>query len=128
MIRSEASPERRKQLQEPGKNKKLLPADHSMSEETIYQRALPMLEGSQFSGETNSNKRFSYLPKVKFVHSSSSEDFINTSEELDKVVDVELPQQFLAECRVDDANAYGGARPKVPRFEPQVQPSDDRHD
>ena len=127
-IRSETSPERRKQSQEPSKNKKLLSTDHSMSEETIYQRALPMFEGSQSSGETNSNKRFSYPTKVKFMHSSSSEDFVNTSDELDKVVDVELPQQFLAECRMDDVNTHGGAQPEVPRFEPQAQLFDDRCD
>ena len=98
---------------------------HDLSEETIYKRALPIdLRETRDDSEGDSNRRFSLVKyndkvnKSQTQRDSSEEEFVNTSDELDKIIDSELPVRFVTECTVDD---WRGARPKQTNTSARLQ-------
>ena len=95
--------------------------DEAMSEVTLYQRAVPSV-ASYPADSTGSNKRFNIKPVdyddlrecVDKIHiSSSSGDFVNTSDEIDNVVAKELPEHFIADSQMNDVPSTS----KTPRVD-----------
>ena len=108
-VRSEVHKVQRRQNEE---GKSVTDYDDTISEVTIYKTAVAK----------DNNDRYDVDPEVSFKlrqshDSSSSEDKIDTSDELMEVDTVDIPEQFIADCerqaardeqcrRLDDRNKY----------------------
>ena len=101
--------------------------DKSMSEVTLYQRAIPSVV-DYVDDNASSNKRFNIKSsdyenlreRVDRIQiSSSSGDFVNTSDEIDNAVANELSERFITDCQMNDKLDMPSTS-KVSRFEPDL--------